>query len=242
MQAATCTSSSSSMRATGMPHCMMAITVSTASRKRGELAGGGRHRLRDAVQPHLDFGDDAQRAFRADEQPGQVVAGRGFADPPAGADHPAVGQSPRSGRARSPGSCRSARRWCRRRGWRTCRRWCRPRCRDRPGRTGRVAQVGVQLLARHPGLDAAVHVGLADVDDARHARQVEGDAAAHRGDVALQRGAGAPGHHRHAVLVAQREDAAGFARWFPRRRPRRAAPAAGCPGRASGVPAAWHWW
>ena len=35
MQAPTCTSSSSSMRATGMPHCMIAITVSTASRRVG---------------------------------------------------------------------------------------------------------------------------------------------------------------------------------------------------------------
>ena len=33
MQAAICTSSSSSMRATGMPVCRMAITVSTASRR-----------------------------------------------------------------------------------------------------------------------------------------------------------------------------------------------------------------
>ena len=63
----------------------------------------------------------------------------------------------------------------------------------------------VELVARDAGLDAAVHVGLADVEDARHARQVERDAAAHRRHVAFQRGAGAPGHHRHVRGVAQRQ-------------------------------------
>src|SRR6185437_16462389 len=36
----------------------------------------GRHRLGDAVEPERHFGDDAERSLRADEQPGQVVAGR----------------------------------------------------------------------------------------------------------------------------------------------------------------------
>ena len=73
-----------------------------------------------------------------------------------------------------------------------------------------VAQVLVELVARDAGLHAAVHVGLAYLDDAGHARQVERDAAAHRRHVAFQRGAGAPGHHRHMLGVAQREQARRF--------------------------------
>ncbi len=74
--------------------------------------------------------------------------------------------------------------------------------------------MGVQLVARDAGLDAAVHVGLADVEDAVHARQVERDAAAHRGDVALERGAGAPGHDGDVFGVAERQQAAGFVGGF----------------------------
>ena len=95
MQAAICTSSSNSMRATGMPVCMMAMTVSTAS------ASVGNWQVADDIASgmpcsrKLDFGDDAERALGADEQARQVVAGGGFAHPPAGADHPPVGQSDR---------------------------------------------------------------------------------------------------------------------------------------------------
>ena len=63
--------------------------------ERVELAGGGGGRLRNAVQPKLDLGDHAERALRADEQVGEVVAGRRFAHAPAGADHAAVGESHR---------------------------------------------------------------------------------------------------------------------------------------------------
>ena len=77
--------------------------------------------------------------------------------------------------------------------------------------------MGVQLLPRHAGLDAAIHVRLADVEDAGHPRQVERDAAAHRRDVALQRRAGAPGHDGHALGVAQRQQAAGLVGGFDER-------------------------
>ena len=57
-----------------------------------ERADRRRDRLRDAVEPELDLGDDAERALGADEEPGQVVAGRRLARPAAGADDPAVGE------------------------------------------------------------------------------------------------------------------------------------------------------
>ena len=162
------------------------------------------------MQAQLDFGDDAERAFGADEQPGQVVAGGGLAHAAAGVDHAAVGE--RHGQAQHvlPDGAVA----------------------DRVGAGGAgrahaadgaergagidreeqalVAQMLVELVAGDAGLDAAVHVGLADLEDAGHAREVERDAAADRGDVALQRGAGAPGDHRHARVVAKCEQASGF--------------------------------
>ena len=48
------------------------------ARERADAAGD---RLRDAVQPERQLGDDAERALRADQQPGQVVAGGGFLRP-----------------------------------------------------------------------------------------------------------------------------------------------------------------
>ena len=55
-----------------------------------ERTGGGGDRLGDAAQLDGEFGDDAERAFGADEQMRQVVAGRGFFRPRAGRDDLAV--------------------------------------------------------------------------------------------------------------------------------------------------------
>jgi hypothetical protein len=73
------------MRATGMPIWIVAMTASQAASTLGERADAARDRLGDAVQLQRQFGDDAERALRADEEPRQVVAGRGFARPRAGA-------------------------------------------------------------------------------------------------------------------------------------------------------------
>ena len=75
----------------------------------------------------------------------------------------------------------------------------------------------IQLLPRHAGLDAAVHVRLAHVQHRGHARQVDGDAAADRGDVAFERRAGAPGHHGDAFGVAEGEQAGNFLGGFDER-------------------------
>ncbi len=64
----------------------------------------------------------------------------------------------------------------------------------------------VELLARDAGLDQAIHVLGAELLDGGHGREVEGDAAAHRVHVALERGAGAEGRERHAVRVAEARD------------------------------------
>src|SRR5262249_59691287 len=45
---------------------------------RGEWADTRRDRLRDAGELQRQLGDGAKRALGADEQPGEVVAGRGF--------------------------------------------------------------------------------------------------------------------------------------------------------------------
>ena len=88
----------------------------------------------------------------------------------------------------------------------TCRRWDKGGAGiDREEQPG-IAQMGVQLLSRNAGLDAAIHVGLADVDDAGHTRQVEGDPAAHRSDMAFERGAGTPRHHWHTLRVAESQE------------------------------------
>ena len=56
-----------------------------------ELADRRRDRLGHAVEAQLDLGDDAERAFGADEQPRQVVAGGRLARAAAGADDAPVG-------------------------------------------------------------------------------------------------------------------------------------------------------
>ncbi len=70
----------------------------------------------------------------------------------------------------------------------------------------RGAQVVVELLARHAGLDRAVEVGLVHGEDAVHPRGVDGDAAQGRVDVALERGTGAEGDDRDAVVGADADD------------------------------------
>jgi len=171
-----------------------------------ELADGGAHGLGDAVQAQRDLGDDAQRALAADHQVRQVIAGRGLADAPAGADQAAIGQRDLQaqyvfpygavadgGGAAGAGGAHAA---------------------DGAFAAGvhgeeqaLVAQMGVQGLAGHAGFDPAVHVGGVDLQHAGHARQVEADAAADGGDVPLQAGAGAERHDGDAVLVAQGQDA-----------------------------------
>ena len=160
------------------------------------------------------------------EQPRQVVAGRALLGALAGRDQRCRRPSPPSATARCRASCRSARRWCRKRASPPCRRgW-----RWRPGRSGRTgrcrADASLSCLARHAGLDDAVEILGIDLDDAVHARDVERDAAARRVDVPFERRAGAEGDHRHAMLGADAHDLLHLLGRFRERR-RRPAPASG---------------
>ena len=61
-------------------------------RRRRERGGEGDRALRRRAQRERRLGDDAERALRADEQPGQVVAGHALDGAPPGAQHPPVGE------------------------------------------------------------------------------------------------------------------------------------------------------
>ena len=56
-----------------------------------ERTDAARNRLGNAVQRQRDLGNDAERAFRADHQPGQIVTGAGLPGAPRGLDDIAVG-------------------------------------------------------------------------------------------------------------------------------------------------------
>ena len=61
-------------------------------RRRREGGHQGDRPLRRRAQRQRRLGDDAERALRADEQPGQVVAGDALDRAPSGAQHPPVGE------------------------------------------------------------------------------------------------------------------------------------------------------
>ncbi len=168
---------------------------------RRERAHRGGHGFGPAEQAQRHLGDDAERAFGADEQPGQVVAGRGLPRAAAGVDHTTVRQhhgQPQhvlahrpvadGGGARGAGGGHAA-----------------------DGGVGAgvdgehqagVLQACFQRLPGDAGFHGDVEVVLADAQDARHAGEVDADAAADGVDVTFHRAAHAEGNHRHAVLGA----------------------------------------
>ncbi len=171
----------------------------------GELAHGGAHGLGDAVQAQPYLGDDSKRALGADEEAREVVAVGGLARAAAGGDDAPVGeddleaQHVLADRAVAHGiGPRGARRAHAADGA--------VAARVHREEQAPVAQVLVELLAGDAGLDETVHVLGADLLDGGHAREVEGDAAADRVHVALERGAGAEGGQRHGVGVADARD------------------------------------
>jgi hypothetical protein len=56
---------------------MVALQAASTDGKRTDAAD----RFRNAGEPQRQLGDDAERAFGADDQPREVVAGRGFLRP-----------------------------------------------------------------------------------------------------------------------------------------------------------------
>jgi hypothetical protein len=73
-----------------------------------------------------------------------------------------------------------------------------------------VADVLVQLLARHARLHHRVEVGFVHRQHLVHLAHVDAHAALHRQDVAFERGADTVGNHRNLVAAADVDDIAHF--------------------------------
>ena len=181
------------------------MTVATAPAEVVEDAAGGGDLLGDAVDAQRQLGDHRERALRAEQQPREVVAGRGLAGARAGVDHRAVGEH----RAQAEHVL--------------AHRAVAGRAGARGGGGRHAAERGVgagvdgeeqpvlpePLLERQPvhaRLHAAVEVLGVDLEHAVHAGEVEREPAVDGQHVALERAAGAPRDHRHAVLGAGAQD------------------------------------
>ena len=172
----------------------------------GRKAADGRgDRLGNALQPQRQLGDDAERALSTDQKTGQIVAGGGFLRPVGGLDDRAVrhdgghvedivlhGAVAHRVGARSAGRGHAA----------EARVGARVDREEEPG----VAEMLVQLLARHAGLDDDVEILGMDGKDLVHPRQIDGNAAERRVELPLERGAGAEGDDRRPVRGADADD------------------------------------
>ena len=124
------------------------------------------------IQLQRRRGDDAQRAFAADEQVAQVVAGVVLAQAASGRPRPRPAPSRLPGPGTARARCRSAAPACRRRWSPGCRRSC--SCPRRPGSGERsrpaVCAASCTALQHAAGLDGHRQVGGVDRADAVHAR------------------------------------------------------------------------
>ena len=210
------------MRAIGMPDWMVRIAVlqQASTEGNGQTAAG--NRLRDAGQLERQFGDDAERAFRADHQAREIVAGRGLLGAPRGVDHLAVGQHDferddvvlHGAVAHRVGAGAARRRHAAERGVGAGI--------DREEQAA-VAQVLVERLAGDAGLDHAVEILGVHLEHLVHVAEVDRHAALRRVDMAFERGADAERNDRHAVLARKCARSAARPRCFAERPPRRAA-------------------
>jgi hypothetical protein len=186
-----------SIRATGMPRCTV---------HRRERAHCGAERFGPAEQSQGDLGDHAERALGADEQPGQIVAGRRLARATAGANHASVGEDhrqPQNVVAHRPVAD----------GRRARRTRCRHPANRRVGagvdgeHQAGVLQVIVQLAMGQAGFDGDIEVFGRQADHPRHARKVDRDAAVNGVDVPLERAAHAIGDDGRARRAAHGHNA-----------------------------------
>ena len=193
------------MRAIGKPDWMVSIVVSQAARMLGKRAMPGGDRLRNPGEPEHDLDDDSERAFRADEEMGEVVAGGGLLRPRAGAHERSVGDHHAERQhevlhravahcigARGAGRGHAAERGV----------GARIDGKEEPA----VAQVLVELLAGDAGFDDAVEIVGVDGENVVHAREVERDAAVGRIDVAFERRADAERNDRRVVAGAKLDE------------------------------------
>lgn len=166
----------------------------------GDRAGGG-------LDGELEGGfcHEAEGALGADEELGEVVAGAALARALAGLDDGAVGEDDSEGEhplahgavavgvgAAAPGADHAADHGAR--------AWVRGK------EEVVVGELVVEMLPSHGGLDNDVEVVLVQGEDFVHAREVDADSAAGRGEVALETSAAAIAHDGDAAGVADLHD------------------------------------
>ena len=163
-----------------------------------EGADGDADGLGQCVEAQSDFGDDAERAFGADEEAGEVVAGGGFAGAGAGVDDASVGEDDGEaedvfahgavidgggpggaggGHAAERGVCTGI---------------------DEEGEAGVVEALGHTACGLIPASTVA-SMSDADAENPVHLPHVQTDASLDGVHVALERSAGAEGNHREPV-------------------------------------------
>ena len=135
---------------------------------RGERADAGNDRLRDAIEPQPHLGDHPERPLGADEQAGEVVAGRGFPRPPRRGDAFAVGRHhgeaqhvlPHGAVANRIGARGAGRRHAAERGIGAGI--------DRK-KQPLIAQMGIERATGDAGFDPAIEIFAIDLENAVHA-------------------------------------------------------------------------
>ena len=172
---------------------------------RGKRADAGGDRFRDARQLERELGDDAQRSFRADHQPREIVAGRRLLGAARGGHQLAVGHHHlhrqhvvlHGAVAHRVGARAARRRHAAERG-------------VGAGVDGKeqalVAQLLVERLAGDAGLDHAIEILGVHRQHLVHVAEIDRYAAERRVDVALERGADAERYDRHTVRRADADD------------------------------------
>ena len=164
--------------------------------ERLKAADRRRDLLRNAPEAQRHFGDDAERAFRADHQPREVVTRSTLARPPRGTDVAAVRRH-HAQREDRFAHCAVAHRVG---AGGTRRRHAAERCiRARIDREEEalVAQVRVQFFAPHAGLHRAIEVFRVHGQNPVHLGEIDHHPAAYRHGVAFNRSARAIRHNRH---------------------------------------------
>ncbi len=193
------------MRATGMPRLDRHDRGVAGIRHGCERTDAAGNRLGDSLQFQGEFRDHAERAFRADHQPGEVVARRRFLGAARRGHqfavrqhdlerehdvlHRAVAHRVGAGAARR---CHSPKRGV---GAGIERK-----------EQALIAQILVELLARHARFDHAVEVLGVHFDHPVHVAEIDRYAPIGRVDVAFKRGSGAEGNDRHPMRRANPDD------------------------------------
>ena len=175
-------------------------------------------------QPHGGLDDDAERALRARQERGEVVAGHALHGAVPGAQQPPVGEHDREPEHRLAGHA-----VLRAQQAAGVRRDVAADRRDRAARgVGREPEAErgervVEVAVQHARLDDGELVGLGDLEDAVHARDVEHDRAGARDGAAGEAGARSARHDRACRWRGRCASRPARRRRMPRARPRAAA-------------------